>query len=134
MTEGDCGATLLRAARDADAADIIELIAAAYAEYPGCVLDIEADMPELIPTVLNIDPFHGSQSARRAGAACGAMRGPRSQMAGKRRPRRLWAPGGPIGPTPSGPGAFCRQRRRASLAVSRTAAQRAPDWRQKSPR
>ena len=35
MTEGDCGATLLRAARDADAADIIELIAAAYAEYPG---------------------------------------------------------------------------------------------------
>ena len=47
MTEGDCGATLLRAARDADAADIIELIAAAYAEYPGCVLDIEADMPEL---------------------------------------------------------------------------------------
>ncbi len=45
MAEG--GATLLRAARDADAADLIELIAAAYAEYPGCVLDLDADMPEL---------------------------------------------------------------------------------------
>ncbi len=45
MVEG--GAPLLRAARDADAADIIELIAAAFAEYPGCVLDLEADMPEL---------------------------------------------------------------------------------------
>ncbi len=41
------GAPLLRAARDRDAAEIIELIAAAYAEYPGCVLDVEADMPEL---------------------------------------------------------------------------------------
>lgn len=38
---------VLRPARDTDAADIIELIAAAYAEYPGCVLDVEADMPEL---------------------------------------------------------------------------------------
>ncbi len=47
VAKADCGASLLRAARGADAADIIELIAAAYAEYPGCVLDIEADMPEL---------------------------------------------------------------------------------------
>ncbi len=45
MVEG--GAILLRDAGNADAAAIIELIAAAYAEYPGCVLDLEADMPEL---------------------------------------------------------------------------------------
>ncbi len=38
---------VLRPARDGDAAGIIELIAAAYAEYPGCVLDVETDMPEL---------------------------------------------------------------------------------------
>ncbi len=38
---------VLRPARDTDAAGIIDLISAAYAEYPGCVLDVEADMPEL---------------------------------------------------------------------------------------
>ncbi len=76
MTEGDCGATLLRAARDADAADIIELIAAAYAEYPGCVLDIEADMPELKAPTTNYAARGGrfwvAQAVAAAGAAAGA--------------------------------------------------------------
>ncbi len=38
---------VLRAARDADGPGIIAVVAAAYAEYPGCVLDVEAEVPEL---------------------------------------------------------------------------------------
>ncbi len=38
---------VLRAARDADGPGVIAVVAAAYAEYPGCVLDVEAEVPEL---------------------------------------------------------------------------------------
>ncbi len=79
----------------------------------------------LILTLLDIDSFHGGKSARRAGAARGAMR---DIGQAPQRTRRADLP------HPRGPGEFCRQRRRASLAVSGTTAQRAPDWRQKSPR
>ncbi len=41
-----CG-IVLRAARDADGPGVIAVVAAAYAEYPGCVLDVEAEVPEL---------------------------------------------------------------------------------------
>ncbi len=44
--EGDCR-IVLRAARDADGPGVIAVIAAAYAEYPGCILDVEAELPEL---------------------------------------------------------------------------------------
>jgi len=37
----------LRPARDADGEDIIALIAAAYGEYPGCILDVDDESPEL---------------------------------------------------------------------------------------
>ncbi len=43
---GDSG-IVLRAARDADGPGVIAVVAAAYAEYPGCVLDVEAEVPEL---------------------------------------------------------------------------------------
>ncbi len=43
---GDSG-IVLRAARDADGPGVIAVVAAAYAEYPGCVLDVEAETPEL---------------------------------------------------------------------------------------
>ncbi|MCH6587843.1 MAG: GNAT family N-acetyltransferase [Proteobacteria bacterium] len=43
---GDRG-IVLRAARDADGPGVIAVVAAAYAEYPGCVLDVEAEAPEL---------------------------------------------------------------------------------------
>lgn len=43
---GDRG-IVLRAARDADGAGVIAVVAAAYAEYPGCLLDVEAEVPEL---------------------------------------------------------------------------------------
>ena len=37
----------LRDALDDDAADLIALFAAVFAEYPGCVLDVDGEMPEL---------------------------------------------------------------------------------------
>ncbi len=43
---GDSG-IVLRAARDADGPGVIAVVAAVYAEYPGCVLDVEAEVPEL---------------------------------------------------------------------------------------
>jgi putative acetyltransferase len=47
MTGAESGAILLRAAQDTDAAAIIDLIATVFTEFPGCVLDVEADTPEL---------------------------------------------------------------------------------------
>jgi GNAT superfamily N-acetyltransferase len=39
--------TILRPARDADAAGFIALIGAAWGEYPSCVLDVDGEVPEL---------------------------------------------------------------------------------------
>lgn len=38
----------LRAAKNRDAAGIIDLVDRCYAEYPGCVLDVEGEEPELL--------------------------------------------------------------------------------------
>jgi putative acetyltransferase len=38
----------IRAARDADAPGLIALIGACFAEYPGCVLDVDGEMQELL--------------------------------------------------------------------------------------
>ena len=38
---------VLRAGRDADADDFIALISACWAEYPGCVMDVDGEVPEL---------------------------------------------------------------------------------------
>lgn len=38
---------ILRAGRDDDAADFIDLIGACWAEYPGCVMDVDGEVPEL---------------------------------------------------------------------------------------
>ena len=40
-------APALRAGRDGDAAGIIALIGACWAEYPGCVMDVDGEVPEL---------------------------------------------------------------------------------------
>ena len=37
----------LRPGRDSDAADFIALIGACWAEYPGCVMDVDGEVPEL---------------------------------------------------------------------------------------
>ncbi|MDY0883420.1 GNAT family N-acetyltransferase [Dongia soli] len=41
------GEATIREARDSDAAGIIEVIRATYAEYPGCIFDLENELPEL---------------------------------------------------------------------------------------
>ena len=41
------GAALIRPGRDADAPGFIALIEACWAEYPGCVLDVDREAPEL---------------------------------------------------------------------------------------
>jgi putative acetyltransferase len=38
---------VIRSAQDDDSANLIRLIGAIYAEYPGCVLDVDLEMPEL---------------------------------------------------------------------------------------
>lgn len=37
----------VRDARDSDAAGLIALISAVFAEYPGCVMDVDGELPEL---------------------------------------------------------------------------------------
>jgi hypothetical protein len=37
----------LRPGRDDDAAGFIDLIAGCWAEYPGCVMDLDGEVPEL---------------------------------------------------------------------------------------
>jgi putative acetyltransferase len=38
---------VIRSARDEDADRLIRMIGDVFAEYPGCVLDVDAEMPEL---------------------------------------------------------------------------------------
>ena len=38
---------MLRPGRDDDAADFIALVASCWAEYPGCVFDLDGEVPEL---------------------------------------------------------------------------------------
>lgn len=39
---------LIRHARDSDSAALVALIGNVYSEYPGCVLDVQNEMPELL--------------------------------------------------------------------------------------
>jgi putative acetyltransferase len=50
----------IRDAKDGDAADLVALIRGCYAEYEGCVLDVEGDAPEL----LTIATSHGQAGGR----------------------------------------------------------------------
>lgn len=43
MSEGET----IREGRDADGPALIELIGGVFAEYPGCVLDVDGELPEL---------------------------------------------------------------------------------------
>src|ERR1700722_8860390 len=38
---------VIRSAQDDDSANLIRMIGAIYSEYPGCVLDVDLEMPEL---------------------------------------------------------------------------------------
>lgn len=47
----------LRRARDDDSEGVIALIAAVFAEYPGCVLDVDREEPELRAPATSFDRF-----------------------------------------------------------------------------
>jgi GNAT superfamily N-acetyltransferase len=60
------GAAVIRPARDDDAAGIVAVVAASWREYPGCVVDIEGEAPELFSVA--------TYAASRGGAAWVAER------------------------------------------------------------
>lgn len=43
----DSDTVSVRSARDDDADDLIALIGGCFAEYPGCILDVDGEIPEL---------------------------------------------------------------------------------------
>lgn len=47
MTLPGADGIVLRPARDGDGDDLIRIMASAYAEYEGCVLDVDGEEPEL---------------------------------------------------------------------------------------
>jgi putative acetyltransferase len=47
----------VRPATDTDAAGVIDLIARVFAEYPGCVLDVDREEPELRTPASSFDRF-----------------------------------------------------------------------------
>lgn len=49
----------LRDARDTDAEGLIALIGSVFAEYPGCLLDVEGEIPELLRIASAFAELHG---------------------------------------------------------------------------
>jgi N-acetylglutamate synthase-like GNAT family acetyltransferase len=63
---------VIRAAADADAKGVIDLIARVYAEYPGCVLDVEREEPGLLAPASAFDGFWVLEDAGRV-VGCAAI-------------------------------------------------------------
>ena len=63
----------LRPARDSDSAALIDLIARCFAEYPGCVLDVDREEPELRHPATAFEAFWvlTQDGAVRGCASCG---------------------------------------------------------------
>lgn len=65
----------IRAGRDTDAAGFIALIGACWAEYPGCVLDVDGEVPELRALASYFSDKGGALWAAEAGDAIAGMIG-----------------------------------------------------------
>lgn len=61
----------LRPATDADSPGIIALIGAVFAEYPGCVLDVDREEPQLRTPASSFDRFWVVEEKRRIVACVG---------------------------------------------------------------
>jgi putative acetyltransferase len=61
----------LRDARDADAAGVIRLVADCFAEYPGCVLDVEREEPELLAPASSFERFWVLEADGEVVGCCG---------------------------------------------------------------
>lgn len=57
MKDGAQADFRVRAARDADSAGVIAVVAACFAEYPGCVLDVDLEEPELRTPASSFERF-----------------------------------------------------------------------------
>ncbi|HJS87368.1 MAG TPA: hypothetical protein VJ779_18085 [Acetobacteraceae bacterium] len=65
---------MIRFGVDADAEGFIALIGACWAEYPGCVLDVDAEAPELRALASHVRGKGGALwTAERAGQAVGMV-------------------------------------------------------------
>lgn len=61
-------AAVIRGGRDADAAGFIALIAACWSEYPGCVMDLDGEVPELRALATHVGAKGGRLWAAEDGA------------------------------------------------------------------
>jgi len=71
----------LREARDTDSAGVIALIARVFAEYPGCVLDVDREEPGLRAPATHYDRFWVlEQGGEVVGCAACSIAGPVVEM------------------------------------------------------
>jgi N-acetylglutamate synthase-like GNAT family acetyltransferase len=62
----------LRPARDSDSESVIDLIGGVFAEYPGCVLDVDLEEPELRAPASSFTRFFVAEEAGRI-IGCGGL-------------------------------------------------------------
>lgn len=70
----------IRPASDADSAGVIAVIARAYAEYPGCVLDVEREEPALKTPASSFDRFWVVEEGGRVGGCVGVSLGETAEL------------------------------------------------------
>lgn len=64
----------IRDARDSDADGLITLIGGCFSEYPGCLLDVDGELPELRAIATAFRDWHGRfWVAERAGRVVGSV-------------------------------------------------------------
>lgn len=75
----------IREARDDDAWDLVGLVAGCWSEYPGCVLDVHGEAPELLSIASAYREFGGrfwiAEAGGRLVASAGIAPGPSSGSA-----------------------------------------------------
>ncbi len=70
----------IRPASDADAAGVIAVIARAYAEYPGCVLDVDREETALKRPASSFDRFWVVEEGGRVGGCVGLSLGEPAEL------------------------------------------------------
>jgi putative acetyltransferase len=70
----------IRPASDADAAGVIAVIAGVYAEYPGCVLDVDREEPALRAPASSFDRFWVVEAEGRVGGCVGVSLGETAEL------------------------------------------------------
>ena len=63
---------VVREARDGDSAGVIDLIARVFAEYPGCILDVDREEPQLRSPASSFDRFFVVERAGEV-VGCGGL-------------------------------------------------------------